>query len=287
MSKMPDFEEIWSLIDYSKVEDALWDLTRDGKKSNYSLDEVNNIHEMVESAARHWLPRDLVELNIGAIEEKATFPLDRDTTIKGYIDIVAQMRGTMKPFSDYKDKIIIIDWKTRDGELDQRWRERLIDSWQWKIYSTLVPGTAVVSYRGVSRRCGNDGCGTKEVLLGVHRTCHEEVIEQCNGLIRERNVLIERGLPVWPRNMPDACFKYGYECPFKQDCDKYTMPRFVPNSGREMSYTSFGYFMRCPEFSRRMEGDPGADDTEESNIGGGFHRCIAEVYRQVKEIKLV
>jgi len=279
--KIPEFEAVWPLIDQTKVEEALWSPKRDGRKPTYSLDEVNNIYEMLENACRHWLPRDLVELKIEEVEGL----YQDEIGIKGYIDVLGTMNGTIKPFDAYKNKRIIIDWKTRDGELDQRWRDRLIDSWQWKIYASLT-GASVISYRGVSSRCYDDGCATKEILLGVHDTCVKETFDYIRGVQLQRQALVNVGMDIWPRNMPDACFKYSYECPFKYDCDHYTMPRYVPKSDREMSYTSLGQFQRCPEFARRMENAPEADDTDTSNKGDAFHKCIAEVYRQASKIKV-
>lgn len=280
---IPEFKDIVSQFDMEAVAEAIWTPKREGlPKPHYTLDEFENIKEMIWVAAEKWVPRDLVDLQIDSIEDEVRYPI-AGTEIKGYLDLSGTLNGLIKPFDEYAGKRMIVDWKTRNGELDTRWRTRLIDSWQWKMYAAMT-GATIVNYRGVSRR---EGSPPREIILAVPQTVAEEVDVFATQLIKTRENLIQLGLSPWPRNMPDACREgTAYECPFKLDCDNYSMPMFTPLS-KVMSYTEFHRFMECPELSRRMQVEaPGVDETEASNIGSGFHSGMAALYTQLKNIKL-
>lgn len=288
MSKIniPSFDDLLAQLNMEAVAEAIMQPRKEGEKPpRYNLDEFENIKEMILLAAEKWLGRDLVEFNITSIEEENRYvPEGNIGEYKAFFDVQTTLNGIVKPYTDYKGQICIVDWKTRDGELDQRWRTRLIDSWQWKIYAA-ISGAKIFNYRGISRRCNLSDTPTKEILIEVPPTVKDEVNEYFAGLYAQRQGLIGSNINVWPRNF-DACFDYGRECPFKMDCDEYTMPRYVPQEGKVMSYTSLKYFQRCNEFSRRMLGEPTADDTEDSNIGAGFHSGVANLWGQARHITL-
>lgn len=274
--ELPSFDLYLEKLDLSLVEKAIEEPDRgDTKPPIYSNDELKNIKEMILSTAEHWLPRDMYEIEITGIEKRYDNP-------KAYIDIEGVIK---KPYFDsmkeFEGKKIVIDWKTRDGELDTRWKDQKIDSYQWRIYSSVVDAS-VFSYRGVSRRCLAGDCPTREVLIAVPALNHVMVGNQLIGVREQINSLIAMNQGVWPQNF-DSCYDFNRECPFKIDCDDYTMPRFVPAS-KDLSFTSMSHFLRCSEFYRRLQGSPNADDTEESKVGTGFHKGIAELYRQAVEI---
>jgi hypothetical protein len=281
---IPAFADLIPQLDMEAVAEAIFKPKREGQPPpKYSLDEFENIKEMIWAAGEKWLGRDLVDLNVESVEEKVLYPIG-GTEIKGYLDLVGTLKGGIKPFDEFAGSRMVVDWKTRDGELDTRWRSRLIDSWQWKLYSAMS-GAKVFNYRGVSRRTVPEA-QTREIILAVPHTVVEEVENYALQLIEQRRLLIDMGISPWPRNMPDAC-RDGtpYECPFKLDCDNYTMPKFIPVS-KVMSYTEFHRLQECPEFSRRMQGEPEADETEASNVGSGFHSGVAELWSQARSIKL-
>lgn len=274
---LPTTEQILQLIDLKKVEEAIELPGRDGQKPKFSLDELRNIKEMVLSCAEHWLPVDLYQLEIIGIEKEYNNP-------RGFLDVEAIIKRpyfpSLKPFVGQK---IVIDWKTTAGELDVRWKDKKIDSYQWRIYCHLADAP-VFSYRGVSRKNFEGECPTREVLLAASHTNSEEVALQLDAVSLLREVLIDGKYEVWPRNF-DSCHDFNRECPFKYDCDNYTMPRFVPE-GKDLSHTSMQNFLRCPEFARRISGAPGADDSDESNIGKGTHSALAELYTQAMKIDI-
>ena len=149
----------------------------------------------------------------------------------------------------------------------------------------MIPTVRIFNYRGISRREEDGVHSTKDIILEVPTTNEAEVEEFVKGVNIERDALIAAGMEVWPRNMPDACNKYGRVCPFKDDCDMYSMPRWVPPFGKVMSHTAFSQFLLCPEKHRRLLQAPTGDE-DEAHIGPGFHNGVAELYRQAKEIKI-
>ena len=286
MSKVyiPKFSDIVSQLDMEAVSEAIFTPKREGHAPpKYTLDEFENIKEMVWAAAEKWLGRDLVDFRFDDIESEIRYPV-AGTEIKGYVDLGGTLNGHVKPFDEFPGARMIVDWKTRGGELDTRWRSRLIDSWQWKMYAAMN-GATVFNYRGISTRTYPE-TQTREIIIAVPHTVREEVEALAIQLITTRDKLINLGLSPWPRHMPDAC-RDGtpYECPFKLDCDNYTMPAFTPVS-KVMSYTEFHRFMECPELSRRMQLEPEADESEATNIGNGFHSAMANLYTQARSIKL-
>lgn len=280
---LPDFDEVLANCDLEAIEAAIFTPKREGGSvPNYRIDDVQNIKEMLLLAGRRWLPGDLVELTDVEIEGKIE---SERMALKAYLDITAVVRGVRKPFDGYPGARMTIDWKTRDGELDQRWKDRNVDSWQWKIYSSISNGI-LFNYRGVSRRCNATEYPCKDILLLVPESVDLEVEEYVQGKIAERNSLIELGLTVWPRSMPDSCGMYGRECPFKGDCDAYSMPRYLPETSKIMSYTSLKNFGICPEKARRLENLPEGDSGDETNIGDGFHKAMAELYKQAFKLNV-
>lgn len=261
---------------------AIWSPDRSGATPTYTEDEFQNIKEMVYSAADKWLGRDLVTLTIVNIEQEGRLYAGTTNEVKGYIDLEVTVNegDNIAPFNQYGGASMVIDWKTRGGELDQRWRERLIDSWQWRLYAAMI-GAQLVSYRGVSAACEFTGSDTKEIIIKVGDTNAVEVGEYIAG---QTNMLASlNGFTVYPRNMPWACNKGNVECPFKTDCDNYTMPRFEPTP-KVMSYTEFERFSHCPEYYRRSRQESG--QSAAASLGQGFHRAMECLYRQAQTIKL-
>ena len=93
--------------------------------------------------------------------------------IIGYVDVAARVKEdcNVKPFDGYRGQKVIIDWKTRDGELDTRWKNRLVDSWQHRIYAMAYDARLAI-YRG-----GNREEETREVIIELPETNTEEVRE--------------------------------------------------------------------------------------------------------------
>lgn len=280
MSKVqiPDWSHVSQLIDWDAVNASIiaaW--------PNGGFDEISLVRDMVWAAAKEWLPRDLVEFKIETVEEKFERACGA-SQIKGYFDVLATLRGTLKPFNEYANSRIIIDWKTTWGPLDDTWRWKHIDSWQGYIYAYLS-GAALVNFRGVSTRVVDGDCSTKDLLVVVPPSNVEEVEEYVKGLVTQRNALIDSGFDIWPRNRPRACHYGRSECPYYTDCTHYSMPRFNLPKEKVMSFSSLQNFIVCPEFSRRLEKDKEGDMTEESNLGSVFHTGIGEVYKQAQKLE--
>jgi len=260
---------------------------REERITRYTEDEYANVKEMVWSAAERWFPQDVVEFNtalVYKVEQEHTYLYDGEN-IKAYLDVAAQLKGQLKTYEEFRGQTVVVDWKTKEGELDTRWKDKLVDSWQWRIYADMA-GAQVFNYRGISRRCIGGVCPTRDIPLAVPSTNREEVSEYVRGLLAQRNALISIGAKVWPRNMPDACNMYGRECPFYGDCTDYTMPRWTPPMGKVMSFTQFHRFITCPERSRRLLLTPEDDETLATNIGGGVHQGLAALWAQLPNIKI-
>lgn len=287
---LPPFEEYVARLNLDGIEAAIVSPNReDAPAPNYSPADLKEIKSLIWAAGEKWLARDMVELAGLVVEQENTMvvnlPNHSPEKMHGFIDLKAILNGVFKPYTEYAGAVWAADWKTRDGELDQNWRTKLIDSWQYRIYAAMT-GARVFNYRGVSRRVNDGVHATKDIIIAVPDTNDEEVANHLRGQFLMMNSLIDNKMDVWPQYQPDACYKWQRECPFKADCDSFSMPRFIPEPSKEMSYTAWSWFNRCPEFFRRMLQAPGSDETEESNIGSGVHAGLAALYKQAGKIKL-
>lgn len=288
--ELPDFEEYVPHLNLEAIEHAILSPNReDAPAPNYSLADLKEIKSLIWAAGEKWLPRDMVELEDIEVEKESelvvNLPQHPPEKVHGFIDLQGTLNGVFKPYIEYKGGRWAADWKTRDGELDQNWRTKLIDSHQYKIYSAMV-GAQVFNYRGISRRVVDGVHPTKDIIIALPPTNAEEVQNHLSGQFLMLNSLIDNKVEVFPQYMPDACYKFQRQCAFKDDCDTYSMPRYPLVPGKIMSYTAFSWFSRCPEMYRRMINAPGSDETEEANIGSGTHSGLANLWEQAKEIKL-
>jgi hypothetical protein len=101
----------------------------------------------------------------------------------------------------------------------------------------------------------------------------------------------------WPRNYPDACsFGGRYICQFINHCERRFPVQIdaaktvdAKTLALRSSFSSLKEFKRCPEKFRletwsRIMGAKG-EESEEASWGGAFHRGIAQVYKNIKEIQ--
>jgi len=267
------FDELKERIDFEAVAKAVL-----GGLDKFPEGEFEDAKRIVWALCENYLARDVREFALEEPEQKLliTGLPNQTAPIKGYLDLHGHLRGTCKPFVAYAGEAFVLDWKTTGGSLDTQWKNRLMDSWQWRIYAHMT-GAAMAIYRGVNREEE-----TREVIIEVPQTNSAEVREYCEGGLGMRGALVQAGLTVWPRVMKKhSCEAFGRECPFWDDCRDYTMPRqSLPD--KEMSFTQFERFFLCPEFHRRLILEPEADGGEESFFGTAVHRGMAEVYRQAR-----
>jgi hypothetical protein len=268
--------DIWSSLDLDRIYNAI--VTNDANERSLTDFQVKDVKSMLLTATERWLLRDLSEFYDVKLEKLTEIPfvemdpLNPPVTFpraKGYVDIVTHR---------YKKDVpqrIIIDWKTTSRKtLDAEWKDRLAQSWQGRFY--LFSETAdEMHFRGVKY----DGV-TAEVILPWRSSYEWEVPLQLEGIWAQIQAL--KPFPVYPRSMPKACGAFGRECPRLMDCKLGTMPQGVPRH-RDLSYSTVEKFLLCPERFRRdnLEEDGKEGGSEESSTGSGFHRGIAEIYRQV------
>jgi len=278
---LPEFSDLKKLINWEKVAKQI--ATPEECEKLLSADDFKEAKKLVWLAAETWLPRDYVEFNIHGVEEKYEVLLkDCKRNVKGYFDLRGTINGISRPFKPYKGRHFILDWKTSRNTLDQTWKDRLVGSWQHLIYAWqynekfgIIPS---VIYRGISRNQD-----TREILMEIRPVDIEETeryLKQAANII----TLLEPE-EVWFMNKPYSCNAYGKECIRLVDCEDFSMPRRLIDKGQAMSYTGIKLLGLCPERYRRdkldAEDQKVKSDSEESLLGKGIHRGLAEIWRQI------
>lgn len=253
---------------------------REGEKPVSDFD-FRDAKTAVWAAAEAWLSRDIHDLRITKIEQKERMeimvPLIGMQGIRQVKDIEGIVLGKTSLTKDFAGRKAIVDWKT-SNTLDVRWRERMIDSLQWRLYA--YDDTDLFFYRGITRE-GD----TREVAIEVPWTNKKEVDEIIAGIANQRHSLVVAGLEIWPRKFGmSTCHAYGDECPFFADCRGYEgIPRKAIEDS-DLSFTEIERFLLCPEKSRRLKLLPsGYDGTEATAFGSIVHRGLAELWRQASE----
>ncbi len=214
---------------------------------------------MVEHAVETWLEGDLKKYDLTVIETDYA-----NTSYHGIVDLLFCNKETQH--------FEVVDWKTSKNTLDATWRQRLVDSFQWRMYAELT-GSRRVIYRGVNRKLE-----TKFIDIEVPPDNATTVYRQIFGVELMRQAV--ENTAVWPLNT-QSCFAFGRQCPYYLDCQGDTMPRaIVPLTS--LSYSQMSDFLLCPERCRRRRLEPQgeSDDSQETGIGKAVHRGLAEIYRQ-------
>lgn len=255
-------------IDWPQVESAVL-RPADGEANILSY-EYEDVKLMLGAAVEKWLANDLALLGKLQVEREFYLVGLGPLPVKGFIDLEAKYEH-----GEFAGQRLVADWKTSEGELDKTWQDRLILSYQWKLYA-LESGADCISYRGVNRK-GK----TRELFIRVYPQALEQVKRQFESVGSMLSNLAASNAQVWPQKMPSACGAFGSTCPFLEDCKHDTMPRYsLAPSDLTLSYSGQDRFLLCPEKYRRMnrsEEDGGNDATR---VGQAFHRGIEEIYRQ-------
>lgn len=229
--------------------------------------DVEDAVRMCKGAYERWGEKDVKECKeLVSLETEFSCAIATDVSFHGVIDL---------GYKNNNDEIIIIDWKTSRSTLDINWQQRLIDSFQWRMYAAATNAKRV-TYRGINRKSPVE---FRDCVIEVPESTPAEVYGQIAGIYAMRSSLVSAQLPVWPRNSPRACFAYGDRCVHLKDCQGYSMPRGIPNL-HEISYSQMDEFLLCPEKYRRTQGDE-KDKDEETLFGTIVHRGLAEVWQQL------
>lgn len=282
------FSDTWKLLDEEKIYRAIGSL-------RFSFDE-DAARECVYFAAHRWLERDLEAFRVESLEEtniidgfKFVTDMRGAWTGKGSAKVQEGKSYRPRNFSTLANKKFILDWKTTKSTLDSDWQDRYIDSWQWRHYLAFS-GAETFIYRGIRRRSQINGdLETKEII--IHASEDPNLIRASQNQIKQikgnRDNLIQLGITPWPMNKPGACHKYGYDCPYINDCWAGNPDDRVLDKDHPVSYSRMEDFMLCPERFRRnalasrdaIEGEE-QDISESSNFGSAVHRGLQEVYKQ-------
>lgn len=237
-------------------------------KTDIATWDFDALGEMVVAAAERWLARDIEEYYIIGVEE---YFQDAKLNTHGIVDLLLARKSD--------EKIRLCDWKTtKNANFDLHWVNRYKDSMQWKQY--LVSKSAdEFEYRGVNREAATKTLEIEDIPTNLS----EIVFSHYEGIAIQQKALVT--LDVYPRHMPEACFKFSRMCDYIGDCRQHTMPKFSIEP-KTMSYSRTQQFERCPELYRRdraerlIEVEPAYD----AEIGNCFHRGIAEVYHQAAKV---
>lgn len=258
--------DILAGIDWQRVEHAVLH-GPDGEPLSYEFAETK---EMIWAASEKWLANDLATL-----ENVSTESLFHQTELcryltRGYIDISGRFAHGEKA-----GRVLVVDWKTSESDLDLTWQKRLVGSLQWKLYA-YVMGASYISYRGVNRKCK-----CREVQIEVPAWGIAGIVERQFRMIGDQiHNLVDEA--VWPMKMPSACGAYNSTCQFLSDCESDTMPRFnLDERNITLSYSGIERFLLCPEKFRRLAQATVSDEgTDATRLGSAFHRGMEEVYKQ-------
>lgn len=261
------FDEILQMIDWDLVTKEIDDVEiNQPAMPDY---ERQDVRKLILLAAERWLPQDLEEWQVEAVEE--TF---RHPKLRGIIDLRGRHNGRYKVYEPYAGKRFICDWKTTRGELDASWAERYKYSWQWKLYCIPYPDTEIFSFRGISRK-GE----TREIPIVVPPGAVAEAEQHLEQLNAIRRALGDTA--PWPRKMPGSCHAYGRDCRRLEQCQNNVVVSGLIDITKPLSYSSAENLLLCPEMYRLSQlEEGGGDDDETLAFGKAFHRGIAEVYRQ-------
>lgn len=286
------FLKIWESLDHAAINAEI--LRTEGPSYTFDLEEAN---KAVYVAAHRWLLEDLTDLAVSETERVYVqngfkFVLDLQGTFTGDGYKTFQ-HGSHKygeaTLGRFKGLRFVADWKTTKSELDVRWQQRLVDSWQWRAYLAET-GADVFVYRGIRRKTRiGDEIETREFY--IDRSTQPDLKEVHDINVKTttavRDGLIQLGVTPWPQNRPSACGAFGRECPYKADCD--TGLKYIPTGalvpGRPFSYSRMETFKLCSERYRRdVLAQQSALEDEgtgpEAEFGKAVHRALASIYSQ-------
>jgi len=271
-----DTGEILREIGIDKINEDL--LTLPGA-TNLSGEDWREICELVWLACDSFLARDLQEFY--DVECEKSYGEGR-----AFLDIVARCKGTIEPFKNFKDSLVVVDWKTTSSPVDNdSWRTRCMRSYQWREYKFREPNATLFIYRGLSRsidwrKKGDEGepaKRTREVILHLPDAIIPDVAHRSGAIDAMRGALAE--WEVWPKNT-QSCDDFGYTCPNLKDCENNTMPQKLIQL-REMSYSRREMFLRCPERYRRAELQIMEEkDEDNTTVGKMVHSALERIWRE-------
>lgn len=262
-----DWNDIFSTIDLDKVNEEI-SAIEEGQPNMPDYDR-QDVRELTLVAAARWLPTDLIEWELDAIEE----PFEIQG-FRGITDLRGRHRGLFNAFKPFEGQAFLGDWKTTKGALDSDWANRYKYSHQWPLYTLAFPDTKLFTYRGISR-LGD----TREVIIEIPPGVVEQASQYLMQVRGMRDTL--KGQAPWPRHQPSACKAYGRECDFIEQCRDNVVIIGDFNFEKPMSYSGSETFQLCNEKHRLTQIAGYGEDDETLAFGKAFHRGIAEVYRQV------
>lgn len=262
----PEWDDIILALDLGKV-NAEIDAIESNQPPMPDYDR-QDVRELVLVAAERWLPTDLVEWKLEAVEE----PFEIQG-FRGITDLRGRHNGLFSAFAGHVGSQFIGDWKTTKGALDADWAARYKYSWQWKLYALSAPAAKLFTYRGISR-----SGDTREIIIEIPPGVHAEAQQYLDQVKAMRGALTDE-VP-WPRKMPGSCKAYGRECDFIEHCRENRVAEGSIDFSKPMSYSGTETFLLCPEKHRLTQIAGYGDDDEVLAFGKAFHRGIAEVYRQ-------
>jgi len=230
--------------------------------------DQEKVADAVAEAMERFVDEDMRKYEIVAVEEYGEEPF------RYRIDLVLREKTT--------GRVVIVDWKTRDGKLDDRWELRESRSHQPRLYAAVVAEEEVgYEVRGVSFESS-----IKVLRFPITRAEADEALSYLRSVEAQRTALVNIGKIPWTRNT-QGCRAFGpmYPCEFEPFC--FTRGAAVPEGQpvSALSYSTAGEFLRCPERYRLLQvlGKLEEDGEETTAKGTAFHAVMQDIYEQLRE----
>lgn len=254
-------------------------------KETIDSSEIDELVHAVGIVEKVYLERDKENIDVIAVEKSLKYK----DIYEGTADLVATIKKGSKYYpKDYHGTKIIIDWKSKDAAFYNlsEWKQKYMDSWQWRLYS-FVEGADCFEYRGISRANGD----TQKITLKVKEDNKELCLDYLGYSGEAINAFNNFGEGPWPRHKPFGCHAYNRECPFYSDCKLDQIPEGLkgPIQIKPMHYSDLDVFYLCPERYRLLTklqekmytkgiGD-GVESSRYTRFGAALHRGIAHIYK--------
>lgn len=182
-------------------------------------------------------------------------------------------------------QIIIVDWKVTTNP-DKRWEAKIVDSWQWRLYSYFIqkrfPKMNVkFLYRGIPRA----GSGKpRQVALTSASSYWNYQIGKVPLYLRQSAAFLEslREAERWPEYRPSGCGAFGRDCPFMTGCLSTGTPTGVLKL-EHLSHSTLDKLALCPERLRLSKLTGTEEDGMALQVGKAAHAAIAAAYMQIRD----
>jgi hypothetical protein len=260
--------------------------------------DARQCRELLVRAHDNWFNADQNTFEILEIERAYTSDVRAVKPFKFVVDLyvrVLEPTPPMKKAGIDRGALGLIDWKTSGYNFSTYYGRDKFDTYYRQskqahnylgasVYASL--DAEFIIFRGIS----------KDPLGGVHQLmvkrgvrCWSDLKDDIdNSTALVESLLKTRPLGPWFKNAPEACSKWGVQCPYYGDCqvkgEDLALPVVVPP---HLSFSSIQTLSSCPERWRRdrleYEDKILDEGSDASRLGSAFHLGMAALYTQLKK----